>query len=488
MDEWKEQLVEEAADTETVLPEQPSGAEACSACGGCACPHREAKELEAAELEEAVDAALAQELLPAGDAETEAEQETGMADVVDIRFRSGGKVYYFDPDGLDLHPEDHVIIDTARGAEYGICSSGCHKVPVSDVVAPLRKVLRIATEQDEKTAAENREKEKRAYKVCLQKIRDHKLEMQLVSAECAFDGSKILFFFTADGRIDFRELVKNLASVFRTRIELRQIGVRDKAKMVGGLGVCGRPFCCSEFLDDFQPVSIKMAKTQNLSLNPTKISGTCGRLMCCLKYEQKAYEDLLKTAPKPDSFVDTPDGRGTVCDVNLLRQTVKVRMEHHPETIGSYHNTEIAILRNGKAKKTDPPIPEDLAPISGRPRPVRRQEAAAEDTMPQLFRRLDEYALTPSEKETAAGEAAGEAQEKPAHRRRSRRRRKPAGDGAARPAQEQAAQGGGKPQQPHGTQQAAPPQPSGEGGSKPRRRRRSHRPRNPGGPQAGQDA
>ena len=218
--------------------------------------------------------------------------------VVDIQFRPGQKIYYFDPAGIDCKAGDHVIIDTARGAEYGTCTSGVHTIPSKDVVAPLRCVLRIATAQDEKTAAENHAREKKAYDICLQKIAEHNLDMQLVSAECAFDGSKILFFFTADERVDFRELVKNLASVFHTRIELRQIGVRDKAKMVGGLGICGRPFCCASFLDDFQPVSIKMAKTQNLSLNPTKISGTCGRLMCCLKYEQDAYEDLIRTSPK----------------------------------------------------------------------------------------------------------------------------------------------------------------------------------------------
>ena len=233
-------------------------------------------------------------------------------EVVDIQFRPGQKIYYFDPNGLTYHTGDHVIIDTARGAEYGICTGGNHMIPVKDVVAPLRCVIRMATAQDEKTIAENRAKEKKAYDVCMQKITEHQLDMQLVSAEVAFDGSKILFYFTADERVDFRELVKNLASVFHTRIELRQIGVRDKAKMVGGLGICGRPFCCASFLDDFQPVSIKMAKTQNLSLNPTKISGTCGRLMCCLKYEQDAYEDLIRTSPKIDSFVDTPEGRGTV--------------------------------------------------------------------------------------------------------------------------------------------------------------------------------
>ena len=204
-------------------------------------------------------------------------------EVVDIQFRPGQKVYFFDPNGLTLCAGDHVIIDTARGPEFGFCTGGNHHIAGKDVVAPLRQVIRIANDHDEKVVAENRNKEKRAYEICAQKIADHGLDMQLVSAEYAFDGSKILFFFTADERVDFRELVKNLASIFHTRIELRQIGVRDKAKMVGGLGICGRPFCCASFLDDFQPVSIKMAKTQNLSLNPTKISGTCGRLMCCLK-------------------------------------------------------------------------------------------------------------------------------------------------------------------------------------------------------------
>ena len=313
------------------------------------------------------------------EAEAPAPSETAYT-VVDVRFRSGGKTYFFDPGDLTLAAGDEVIIDTARGAEYGICASGSHKVTGREIVAPLRRVLRKATETDQRIAAENREKEKRAFRICQQKIAEHKLDMQLVSAECAFDGSKILFFFTADGRVDFRDLVKNLAAIFRTRIELRQIGVRDKAKMVGGLGVCGRPFCCSEFLADFQPVSIKMAKTQNLSLNPTKISGTCGRLMCCLKYEQEAYEDLLKTAPKNDSFVDTPDGRGTVTDVNLLRQTVRVRMEDQPDTIGTYRNCDICVLRSGKAKKNDPPIPKDLAPISSR----RRSAPAAEKQEEEL--------------------------------------------------------------------------------------------------------
>ena len=307
---------------------------------------------------------------------------SSQVEVVDIQFRPGQKVYFFDPAGFQFQPGDPVIIDTVRGPEFGTCTSGNHHIAQKDVVAPLRQVLRPANAHDLRIAAENQEKEKYAYEVCLQKIAEHQLDMQLVSAESAFDGSKLLFYFTADERVDFRELVKSLATIFsHTRIELRQIGVRDKAKMVGGLGICGRPFCCASFLDDFQPVSIKMAKTQNLSLNPTKISGTCGRLMCCLKYEQDAYEDLLRTAPKMDSFVDTPEGRGTVVEVDLLRQRVKVKMEEHPEIISTFANTDIAILRSGKAKKTDAPIPADLAPISGAGKREKKQPAEEEPTV-----------------------------------------------------------------------------------------------------------
>ena len=318
--------------------------------------------------------------VPASDTAPDTPQEDTTVIVVDVHFKSGGKNYYFDPRGLEIQAGDHVIIETAQGMEFGYCSAGPHPVSSREIVPPLRAVLRLATEKDEQILLELQQKEQKAFSTCQEKIAAMGLDMQLVSAECAFDGSKILFFFTADGRVDFRELVKSLAAVFRTRIELRQIGVRDKAKMVGGLGACGRPFCCTEFLSDFQPVSIKMAKTQNLSLNPTKISGTCGRLMCCLKYEQDAYEDLLKTSPKNESFVDTPDGRGTVTDVNLLRQCVKVRMEDAPDTVKSFHNCEICILRNGKQKKGDPPIPKDLAPISSLPR--RRFQKAEPDPMP----------------------------------------------------------------------------------------------------------
>ena len=337
--------------------------------------------------------------------------------VVDIQFRPGQKIYYFDPNGLTCKQGDHVIIDTARGPEFGICAGGNHTIPAKDVVSPLRNVLRLATAHDEKVMEENRRKEKRAFDLCMEKIQEHKLDMQLVSAEYAFDGSKILFFFTADERVDFRELVKQLAGMLHTRIELRQIGVRDKAKMVGGLGICGRPFCCASFLDDFQPVSIKMAKTQNLSLNPTKISGTCGRLMCCLKYEQDAYEDLIRSSPKLESFVDTPDGRGTVIELDLLRQRVKVRMEEHPESISVFANTEIAILRNGKAKKNDPPIPADLAPISG----AGRRRKLDMDTPMQLdaikFRYSEETVA--EEKEVAPAEEKGDKEGRKSRRHRN---------------------------------------------------------------------
>ena len=385
-------------------------------------PEAAAQQLAADTQQPAEAAAPAKEEAPAQPAEPAA------VTVVDIRFRNNAKSYYFDPAGLTLQAGAHVIIDTARGDEFGLCAAGNHPVKPRELVLPLRRVLRVATQQDERANAENQEKEKKAFEICQQKIAAHGLEMQLVSAECAFDGSKLLFFFTADGRVDFRELVKDLASVFRTRIELRQIGVRDKAKMVGGLGVCGRPFCCKEFLDDFQPVSIKMAKTQNLSLNPTKISGTCGRLMCCLKYEQEAYEDLIKTAPKMESFVDTPDGRGTVVEVNLLRQSVRVRMEDHPETIGSYKNTDIYIIRNGTARKNDPPIPKDLAPISSRPRPAQKKKEAFFEELPEVIYPDAVAVIEPEALDTA--EAAGEEAGKSANRRRRRggRRTKPAGE------------------------------------------------------------
>ena len=348
------------------------------------------------------------------------QNNTPTVEVVDIQFRTGQKIYFFSPNGLTCKAGDHVIIDTARGPEFGVVTGGNHRIPEKDVVSPLRPVLRKATANDERIVEENMATEKRAFEICQERIAEFKLDMQLVSAECAFDGGKILFFFTADERVDFRELVKNLASTFHTRIELRQIGVRDKAKMVGGLGICGRPFCCASFLDDFQPVSIKMAKTQNLSLNPTKISGTCGRLMCCLKYEQDAYEDLLRSAPKMDSFVDTPDGRGTIVEVDLLRQRVKVRLELEPETIVTHPNGEIAVLRSGKAKKTDEPIPDDLAPISGGGKRIRQEEATKQAFLdPIKFFDAVEEVAPPKEAEPAA-----EAEEKPKSGKNHRQRNK----------------------------------------------------------------
>ena len=369
--------------------------------------------------------------------------KTPTVQVVDIQFRPGQKVYYFDPAGLTLRPGDHVIIDTARGAEFGIVAGGNHRIPEKDVVSPLRCVLRVANAQDEKTVEENRAKERKAFEVCQQKIAEQQLDMQLVSAECAFDGSKLLFFFTADERVDFRDLVKSLAASFHTRIELRQIGVRDKAKMVGGLGICGRPFCCASFLDDFQPVSIKMAKTQNLSLNPTKISGTCGRLMCCLKYEQDAYEDLIRNAPKAESFVDTPEGRGTIVDVDLLRSRVKVRLEDQPETISTFLNTDIAVLRSGKAKKNDPPIPADLAPISGvskRSKPTLQETEDTPALDPIRFRYSTEALVEEPEEETMEEAPATEQKKRRRNRHKNpNRENKPA---AAAPVSEKPAQPG----------------------------------------------
>ena len=408
-------------------------------------------------------------------------------EVVDIQFRPGQKIYFFDPDGVTYNPGDHVIMDTARGAEYGICTGGNHTVSPKEVVAPLRKILRRATAQDERIVEENRAKEKKAYDVCMQKIADHGLDMQLVSAEVAFDGSKILFYFTADERVDFRELVKNLASVFHTRIELRQIGVRDKAKMVGGLGICGRPFCCASFLEDFQPVSIKMAKTQNLSLHPTKISGTCGRLMCCLKYEQDAYEDLIRTSPKMESFVDTPEGRGTVVEIDLLRQRVKVRMEDAPETISVFKNADIAVLRSGKAKKNDPPIPADLAPISGSGKRVRKPKEEEEKLLlePIRFRYSTEQVVEEVE-ETVTEAAAPETEEaKPS---RSRRRRKPHSSPKEgkeeQPAKAEKPEKAEKPaKSKKEKEQPKEPKPEGEGTGDPakknHRRRPNHRRRKP---------
>ena len=283
-----------------------------------------------------------------------------MTEVISVRFRGGCKNYYFDPRGAQVKMGDQVIVDTAQGPEFATCTQGNHEVSDESIVQPLCAMLRMATEADRRTVEYNKKKESEAFDICEKKIAEHGLEMKLVNVSASFDGNKIIFYFTADGRVDFRELVRDLAGVFRARIELRQIGVRDEAKMIGGLGICGRPFCCSQFLDSFMPVSIKMAKTQNLSLNPTKISGTCGRLMCCLKYEQNAYEDAAKRMPKVESFVQTPDGPGNVKSIDLLRETMKVSLDSAGpnEPMKTYRNCEVCVLRNGKGSRDGIEIPD----------------------------------------------------------------------------------------------------------------------------------
>lgn len=275
-----------------------------------------------------------------------------MAEVIGVRFKEVGKVYYFDPLGIQLKIGDMVIVETARGIECGQVATANRVVDDNEIIHPLKPVIRQATENDLAHVKENKKRQKEAFKICEKKIAEHKLEMNLVDVEYTFDNNKILFYFTAEGRVDFRLLVKDLASVFRTRIELRQIGVRDEAKMIGGLGVCGRPLCCHSFMGDFQPVSIKMAKEQGLSLSPIKISGTCGRLMCCLKYEQTAYTDLLKCTPKVGAIVKTPDGKGLVIENNLISGTLKVKLDSAPEDSApaSYTVKQVHILKDGYIK------------------------------------------------------------------------------------------------------------------------------------------
>lgn len=276
-----------------------------------------------------------------------------MPEIVGVRFKNAGKVYYFDPDGISVAKGSHVIVETTRGMECGEAVIPNRQIEEEEVSQPLKKVVRLATEADLEQIQKNREREAHALKVCNEKIQKHKLDMKLIGAEYTFDNNKILFYFTADGRVDFRDLVKDLASVLRTRIELRQIGVRDEAKMLGGLGICGRPFCCSTFLGEFQPVSIKMAKEQGLSLNPAKISGTCGRLMCCLKYEQNAYEDLIRTTPRQGSTVQTPDGKGVVVEVSLLTGMLKVNVENsNGFSVVHIHKDEVKALSEGKGKSS----------------------------------------------------------------------------------------------------------------------------------------
>lgn len=272
-----------------------------------------------------------------------------MAEVVGIKFKENGKVYYFDPDGKRFAKGEKVIVETVRGIECGEISATNHSVKEDEIMHPLKKIIRGANTEDLKIVEANRKKETEAFAFCEKKVLQLGLDMKLVEVECTFDGSKILFYFTADDRVDFRELVKILASQYRTRIEMRQIGVRDVSKMIGGLGICGRPFCCSQFLDDFHPVSIKMAKEQGLSLNPGKISGTCGRLLCCLKYEQDSYEYLAKITPRVGSVVDTKEGRGTVTESNLLSGKLKVALDRRPEAIpAEFSVREVKLVKRPK--------------------------------------------------------------------------------------------------------------------------------------------
>ena len=297
-----------------------------------------------------------------------------MATVIAVRFQKAGKLYYFDPAGIWANPGDHVIVETVRGIELGEVITSAREVPDEAIVAPLKNVLRLATEDDLRRAEANAKNEKMAFDLCLEKIAARKLEMKLISVEYTFDNSKVIFYFTANGRVDFRELVKDLAAVLKTRIELRQIGVRDEAKMLGGLGSCGRPICCGTFLGDFQPVSIKMAKEQNLSLNPTKISGQCGRLMCCLKYEQDYYEETLKKLPKVGKEVLTPDGVGNIVEINVLRERVKVKLRLSDDTfdVREYPIDDVKRVEGKAFSRPEPKKPESA------PQKEKAKEAAEE--------------------------------------------------------------------------------------------------------------
>ena len=287
-----------------------------------------------------------------------------MATVIGVRFKKAGKVYYFDPSDIWPRPGDSVIVETSRGVEFGEVVTGSRSVNDAQIVSPLKKVVRIATEEDIRRAESIERREKEAFAVCQEKILKHKLDMKLVSVEITFDNAKIIFYFTANGRVDFRELVKDLASVFKIRIELRQIGVRDEAKMLGGLGACGRPICCGAFLGDFQPVSIKMAKEQNLSLNPAKISGQCGRLMCCLNYEQENYEQVHKRLPRVGKDIVTPDGVGVITEINVIKERVRVRIRQEDDSFDVKEYDIDEVRRPG---------PGDAAAIRETPRPQERK-------------------------------------------------------------------------------------------------------------------
>ena len=359
-----------------------------------------------------------------------------------MKFKNRGKVYFFDPHGIAVRTGEKVVVETSRGLELAECVQGNHAVPDETVVQPLRSLARIATKDDLRIEEINRRREKEAFAICKQKIAEHGLDMKLVDVECSFEGNKTMFFFTSDGRVDFRELVKDLASVFRNRIELRQIGVRDEAKMLGGIGICGRPYCCSQFLDDFQPVSTKMAKVQSMSLNPSKISGACGRLMCCLRYEQAAYEELVKAVPKVGAFVETPAGYGTVSSVNILRSSLKVKLDGQGEDVfKNYQADEIAVIPGGRPKPGEP-LPSLL---KDRPKPVREEEPKEDPwALPQLF--ADEV-YGDKKPERARTPESGEKKKRPRRRSRGHGGKKPADAQAAPKAAQEGAKSKGQPRQ-----------------------------------------
>ncbi len=342
-------------------------------------------------------------------------------EVVSVKFRNRGKSYYFDPAGLPVREGDRVVVETAKSLELGTIVRAKHLVAGDRLVKPLRPVIRIATREDIAVEDDNRRREREAYIIGRQKIAAHGLDMKLVDVECSFGSGKIIFFFTSDGRVDFRELVKDLAGVFRTRIELRQIGVRDEARMLGGLGICGRPYCCGTFMDDFAPVSTKMAKVQNMSLNPAKISGCCGRLMCCLRHEQAAYEELVKDVPKNGAFVETPDGYGNITQVNILRQTVKVRMDEAGEnSFRTYEADEVAVVPGGRPRDgSEPPHVLVLKPK----KPVE-PEPPADDPweMPERLIMTEEERIESLRRQQSARSSRPRRESQPAQRGQSRPR------------------------------------------------------------------
>ena len=343
-----------------------------------------------------------------------------MIEVVSVKFKNRGKCYFFAPNGLQIRTGDKVIVETAKGLEIADCCHGNHMAEDTAVIQPLRAVVRIATVDDRRVEEINKKREKEAFGICEKKIAEHGLDMKLVDVECNFEGNKTTFFFTSNGRVDFRELVKDLAGVFRNRIELRQIGVRDETKMLGGIGICGRPYCCSQFLEDFQPVSTKMAKMQSLSLNPVKISGACGRLMCCLRYEQAAYEDLVKKVPKQGAFVETIDGYGTAVQVNLLRQTVKVRLDSDTDdSLHLYKANELCAVPGGRPKDGEEP-PHVLHYVPEEP------EEETEETDPWAVPSL----VVPEIREEPQRE------DKPQRSDRNRRRRRKSGEKKTEPSAE----------------------------------------------------